>query len=86
MAAGDTTVDHPQMPAIENDGGLCGEIVGPTGFEPSGPRPAMLQLPHCLLRISESFCARRSDDTDARKDAGHAHAVGGTEPRCPAWR
>src|SRR5262249_4271912 len=30
--------------------------------------------------VLDSNCTLRSDDTDARKYAGHAHAVGGTEP------
>jgi len=50
-------------------------------------------VPAPVTSIQESVCARRSDDTEAsstrlgasvdpteaRKDAGHARAVGGTE-------
>jgi hypothetical protein len=42
--------------------------------------PAAVGAATHFSTVGSKLGALRSDDTDARKDAGGAHAVGGTEP------
>jgi hypothetical protein len=60
-------------------------IVGATGFEPSQHRCLAAVIPPRVSSARTSFCARRSDDTDARNVVQKLLDAASSGPLVSAW-